>query len=617
MKKRILYISILLLFLGNTACEDYLDKSPDATAFTEEEIFNDYEMSQQFVDQLLIPSYWDVDPWDDRAWGSEREAVTGLPLQMNGSRDRITDDCTVNTAKVFENMWKMRKGNFLTAQNDQNIRWQPNQKLRFIVKWKAIRIANISIANIDNITNATEEEKARILGLAYFMRGHFYFQIVQNWGGMPWIDEPLDPALDMDLPRDDYATSMQNIAESFDMAAKYLPEVVSSAEWGRPSKIAALTYKAKALLFAASPFANPQNNQELWEDAAVAAGEALAAVEQSGYYYLVPLEKWRNLFHGVGEETFHEILFGILHKNKQWKKGQPDWWYSGIKSKAFGSGAGAESVMENLAQCFTWSNGDPIDHTTEEFKKTPFTGDGVNHTGRDPRFDLSLVYNGQNNPMTARENRVVQIWNESYDGKMGQELTVNSQGVPNAGYTITGYYNWKLKADANYKNNARTSHLFNFIRLADLYLFYAEAANRAWGPTAAAKNVPGFTKSSVEVLNELRARANMPAFDNSTPALTIGSMENFEQKIRNEVRVETAFEGKRFYHIRRWRLMTDPDVMEQKGLYIKKVGADEFEYSVVRVDETHQILWQDKHYLFPVENSNIFLGPNFVQNPGW
>ncbi|GGZ25281.1 carbohydrate-binding protein [Echinicola pacifica] len=615
MKYRIIYIATLLLILGNTSCVDYLDKSPDATAFSEEEVFSSYEKSQQFIDQLLIPSYWDADPWDDLAWGNEK--INGLPLQMNGSRDRITDDCTVNTGSMGERMWRMRKGDFYAGQNDQDFRWEPNHRMRFIVKWRAIRIANMSIAYIDQLTNATEEQRANILGLAYFMRAHFYFQLVQNWGGMPWVDAPLDPTSDMDLPRDDYATSMQKIAESFDMAAEYLPEVVPSSEWGRPSRLAAMAYKAKALLWAASPFANPDNNQQLWVDAAVAAGEALAEADQSGYYYLVPLEKWRNLFHGVGEDTFHEVLFGILHKNKQWKKGQPDWRYSGIKSKAFGSGSGGEPVMENLAQCFTWSNGDPIDYSTEEFKKTPFTGDGVNHTGRDPRFDLTLLYNGQDNPMTAREGRKVEIWNEAYDNSVAEELKIDGQGSPVAGYTITGYYNWKLKADANYRNNARTSHLFNFIRLADLYLFYAEAANRAWGPNSPAQGVNGFSKSSVQVLNELRARANMPAFDNSTPSLSIGSVEEFEQKIRNEVRIETAFEGKRFYHLRRWYLMTDPGVMEQRGLYIKKTGPDEFEYSVVRVDETHQIQWEEKHYLFPIENSNIFLGPNFKQNPGW
>ncbi len=605
---------MVLTLVMSTSCEDYLAKTPDATAFTEDEVFESYEKSQQFIDQLLIKDNWDVDPWTDLAWAAMKK--NGLPLQLNGSRDRISDDCLTGVFTAGEKMWQIRRGNFLATEKDQDFRWQPNNYRRFDVKWRAIRIACMSITNIDRMLDGSEEDKARILGLAYFMKGHFYFQIVQNWGGMPWLDEPLDPYADFDLPRDDYATSMQKIAETFEKAALYCPDVVDPSDWGRPSKVAALAYKAKALTFAASPFANPTNDQKMWEEAAIAAGEALVAAEQGGYY-LVPLSKWRNLFHGCDNETFNEVLYGILHKNKQWKKGQPQWHYSGIRSKPFGSGAKAESVTENLAQCFTWSNGDIIDPTTEEYKKTPYTGDGVNHQGRDPRFDLSLVYNGQENPMTRRQGRNVEIWNTSFNGKVAAELLTNAQGVPTAGYTITGYYNWKLKADANYRNNARSDQMFNYIRLADVYLYYAEAANRAWGPTAAPVGISGFSKSAVEVLNELRTRANMPKYDNSTPSLTIGDTEQFEQKIRNESRVETAFEGKRFYNLRRWRLMTDPDILLQTGMHIEQVADGEFEYTIVPLSEQRQLVWQEQHYLFPIPNSNIFLGPNFKQNPGW
>ncbi|WP_282035735.1 RagB/SusD family nutrient uptake outer membrane protein [Saccharicrinis aurantiacus] len=615
MKNNIIFY-LVLLFVVCTGCEDYLDKTPDATAFSEEEVFSSYEKSQQFIDQLLIKDHWDVDPWTDLAWSKMKQ--NGLPLQLNGSRDRISDDCMSGQFSAGEKMWKIRRGEFLVTEKDQDFRWQPNNFRRFNVKWRAIRVALMSINNIDRMVDGTEQGRARILGLAYFMKAHFYFQIVQNWGGMPWLDEPLDPSEDMDLPREDYATSMIKIAETFDMAAQYCPDIVASSDWGRPSKMAALAYKAKALIFAASPFANPSNDKKLWEDAAVAAGEAIAYAQGSGYYRLVPLDKWRSLYHGCGEETFQEVLYGILHKNKQWKKGQPHWTYSGIKSQPFGSGSKAESVTEDLVQCFTWSNGDEIDPTTDEYKKHPYFGDGVNHTGRDPRFDLSIVYNGQENPMTLRQRRNVEIWNESYQSNdVAGELLLTEQGTPSNGYTITGYYNWKLKADANYKNNARSDQMFNYIRLADVYLYYAEAANRAWGPTGAPVGISGFSKSAVEVLNELRARANMPAFDGSTPSLTIGSIDDFEKKIRNESRVETAFEAKRFYNLRRWRLMTDPKIQEQHAMHIKKVGEDDFEYTVVKLDELRQLNWQEQHYLFPVPNSNIFLGPNFKQNPGW
>ena len=135
MKNRLIYIlSALLLIIITTACEDYLDKSPDSTSFTNDEVFTDYAKSQEFVNQLLIPNYWDCDPWDDRAWKKEKETATGLPLQMNGTRDRITDDCAPAHLKLTsDRMLSIRKGNFLAAQNDADFRWQPNQWRRWDV----------------------------------------------------------------------------------------------------------------------------------------------------------------------------------------------------------------------------------------------------------------------------------------------------------------------------------------------------------------------------------------------------------------------------------------------------------------------------------------------------
>ena len=69
----------------------------------------------------------------------------------------------------------------------QNEYWVEGSETRDTVIWKAIRVANLSIANIDRIPNATEEQRAKILGLAYFLRGHFYFMLLQGWGVMPYF----------------------------------------------------------------------------------------------------------------------------------------------------------------------------------------------------------------------------------------------------------------------------------------------------------------------------------------------------------------------------------------------------------------------------------------------
>ncbi|MEO7766195.1 MAG: RagB/SusD family nutrient uptake outer membrane protein, partial [Ferruginibacter sp.] len=234
-----------------------------------------------------------------------------------------------------------------------------------------------------------------MLGTAYFLRGHFYFELLQRWGGMPWINYPFDPEANFDLPRDSYAVTAQKIATTFDSAARYLPLVVDNANFGRPSKMAALAYKAKALMWAASPFANPLGDKKLWDDAAKATGEAIDAAEKSAYYHLVDLSNWHNLFTDVNEEALHEVLFGRMWS--QFFSFGP--YYTRPRSVAFASNtSGIESPTENLAECFPWSNGEPVNPSSAEYRSQPYSGDGINHTGRDPRFDLTFMYNGHVNP---------------------------------------------------------------------------------------------------------------------------------------------------------------------------------------------------------------------------
>ncbi|MHA4845026.1 RagB/SusD family nutrient uptake outer membrane protein [Flavitalea antarctica] len=600
-------IFILSCSFQLSSCKKYLDQVPDSVNFTEDQIFTDLTQSQRFIDQLYVRgAYFD----DNNIINTTNPNYNDYyGKSVYGTREKLSD----NTIPGLNVDWISgngnRKGNNYYNSGDP-VYWNEGDYRRFSTFFRAIRVANLSIRNIDQLTVATQEQKDAILGQAYFLRGHFYFELLQRWGGMPWIDYPLDPAQDMDLPRDSYTVTAQKIATSFDSAALYLPMVVEDAVWGKPSKVAALAYKAKALLWAASPFSNPGGDKKLWQDAAIAAGQALSVAEGSGYYRLVNLANWKNMFVDVNEEALHEVLFGRMW-NQNFDFGP---YYTRPRSVAFGSNtAGAESPTENLAESFQWSNGEPVDPNSAEYRSTPFTGNGINHTGRDPRFALTFMYNGHVNPTIQRSGRAVEIWNESYNNVPAQECQSNAL---NAGWTVTGYYNYKLYSDAMFLRGS-SYVMWNIIRLADLYLFYAEAANRAWGPTAVPTGINGFTLTAVGALNKVRARANMPLYDNSKPWLMIGSESNFEQVVRNESRVETCLEDKRFYDLRRWKLLTDLNTTTLKALYIRRTAANTFEYRQVLMPDNQQLKYLDRHYLFPINPSNTFLGPNFNQNPGW
>ncbi len=598
------------ILLGTCSCVDFLDRAPDSEAYTDTDVFTDYEKSQKFIDQLLIPYRY----FDDNDICNKENSVDGTHgKRAYGLRERITDNCIANQQYSWVTLNSYRNGNFTNPTDNY---WAEGSELRYTTIWKAIRVANLSIANIDLIKNGADSDKAKILGMAYFLRGHFYFMLLQGWGGMPYVTEPLDPESDMDLPRETYTQTARYIAQDFEKAAEYLPMVVPNEEWGRPSKMAAIAYKAKALLWGACPFANPGNDRKLWEDAAIALGQAIDMAEKSGYYQLIDIANFKQLFVDTNSETLKEILFGRAFNNYGlWFAP----YFSGIKSTEFGNGAmGAESVTENLAQCFTWNNGEPVDPNTEEYKHHPFTGDGVSHTGRDPRFYQTLLFNGASTPQVAAKGRTVEIWNESYDNKQAAELNVNATYNALNGFTFTGYYNWKLFSAA-YVTRANVNIMWNYIRLADLYLYYAEAANRAWGPNTAPSGISGFSLTAVGSLNKIRERAGMPLFDDASPHawLKVGSVENFERHVRNETRIETCFEEKRFYDLRRWNRMLDADVQTMYGLYIHKTGENSFTYTVTPLPDNLNLKWKDFHYLFRIKPSDTYLGPNFDQNPGW
>lgn len=613
MKKMIRQIVFMAVVgVGLVSCVDFLDRVPDSVAFTDDEIFTDYTKSLEFINQVMIPyRYLDDNDVEGKFTADNYGGTHGK--NAYGLRERITDNCLYNPRVSWVAINRYRNGDFWS---DRGIYWCEGSDIRFETIWKAIRITNVSIANVDRIVDLTEEQEAKILGLAYFFRAHFYFMLLQGWGGMPYITEPLDPEQNMDLKRDSYTLTAQKIAQDFETAAQYLPLVVSDEEWGRPSQMAAIAYKAKALIWAASPFSNPNNDQTLWEDAAIACGEAIKLAESSGYYQLIDLENFKTLFVDCTEDAFREVLFGRLFKNVTGLGGANPPHYCGIPSTEFGSSAnGAESVTENLAQCFAWSNGEPIDPNSDEYKYYPYTGDGINHTGRDPRFYQTLLFNGAVTPQVTAKGRTVEIWNEAYDNSVAKELKMQD-GKPQDGYTQTGYYNWKLFSEA-YARRGKATTLWNYIRLADLYLYYAEAANRAWGPTAVPVQIPGFSMTAVDALNKIRLRAGMPIYDNSQPWLQVGSVDEFEQNVRNEIRIETAFEEKRFYDIRRWRMMTDPGIQTMYQMYVKKTGEGMFEYSVRPMDYSWSLKWLDHHHLFKIKTTDVYLGPNFEQNPGW
>ena len=145
-------------------------------------------------------------------------------------------------------------------------------------------------------------------------------------------------------------------------------------------------------------------------------------------------------------------------------------------------------------------------------------------------------------------------------------------------------------------------HSWIMYRLSEFYLNYAECvANYLGNPGMTDEDFP---ISAVAKLNELKTFRNMPVVP------TTVALDEFMEYYRNERMVELAFEGHRFWDVRRWKL---GEVL--KSVELMKLTKREGRINYERV--TRQRAWDDKMYLFPIADEELRKNTKLTQNPGW
>lgn len=218
------------------------------------------------------------------------------------------------------------------------------------------------------------------------------------------------------------------------------------------------------------------------------------------------------------------------------------------------------------------------------------------YENRDPRFYASIYYNGATRYLDNTAKKV-----ETY---VGGNCGI-SEKVTDVRYTRTGYY---LRKYNNYKSNTSTSAdgFVRIFRLAELYLNFAEAAYQSAGPDV---EVSGMTAR--EAVNKVRERVGMPALPEGL------TKDQFEIRYRNERRVELAFEGHRYFDVRRWKILSETDGFVT-GMKITRSGNG---FSYERIKLPSRSTSAEKYLLYPIKQSEVskmqkFTGENW-QNPNW
>jgi len=194
---------------------------------------------------------------------------------------------------------------------------------------------------------------------------------------------------------------------------------------------------------------------------------------------------------------------------------------------------------------------------------------------------------------------------ESYVGGL-DGISTTDRRATFTGYYLRKYNNWKSGRDNDADGEIR------MFRLAEMYLNFAEAAYQASGNPDAAVNIGnGISMSARDAVNTIRRRVGMP----DIPAGL--SKDDFEKRYRNERRVELAYEGHRYFDVRRWKIMEQSE-RYVTGMRITKEGDDSFSYQRISFERDS---YKEKLYLYPIPQSEInkmftHTGTNW-QNPGW
>lgn len=617
MKKYFIFIlSLSLSSILLTSClDDYLNVSPNS-GLTDADVFTKQENFKKFFD-VVYSDYGDY------------AIATAFPLHWSFSSQKfslesLTDMCDQGRIQQSQ---QFKRGTMFPSTLMYNMKessWSPPNGERFgwfVSMWKATRVVNIALENIDLIQNATMLEKYDLRAQAYFVRGFCLFHLLRTYGPMPHITKPLGPNDEWDIPAlTKYETALA-VVQDLDSAIVYFQKAgkmrrdqgpggalhLNDPDMFRPNGIAAMGLKSRALLYAASPL-NSDGRAETWKTAATASWDAIQSA-LSLNYELLSWENYKRNFNG--NKYSNEALYGWYAGAKNPKSGHTNYLLPGVfNNSQFNSG---ECPTQNAVDKYETIWGDPLTTQAERDHATALGhyNEQDPYVNRDPRLQFSIIYNQTPLPGTWIDGRA-QIWFETVNGttKYGEILNPGYTGV-----TQTGYLSRKRWGGESDKNNVSVMYTEPVIRLAELYLNYAEAANEAYGPTTP---VPGTNLTAVDAINIIRNRAGMP---NVLPQFTTDK-DTFRERIKNERTIELAFEGHYFYDIRRW--MDAPTAYSSilYGIVVEKVTATSeyptgFKYSRAPLVQNRQIAWHEGMYYLPFADKDYKMMKNYVFGPIW
>lgn len=479
--------------------------------------------------------------------------------------------------------------------------------------------------------------KAEMKAEGKFLRAYYYFILLEHYGGVPIVGDAIyDYTKPVPAARATFEQTVNYISSQLDSAYNLLPRIQAGVNLGRASGGACLALKARLLLYAASPLFNKPSGITTKSPLDIATPAQKALVGYTDYqvsrwtlaknaaYAVISSGNYRlyldsSYIAGYGEEGAFQQLFTkrnnseyILQYDQPQVASLAANFLEGLFNPPSRTGGGGAFPYQSTVDAFPMHNGKDITDPTSGY-------DPANpYANRDPRLRYSIVYNGALLPI-REQNGTIPGYSPIYIGlSVNDGVTqIGSQDAVHQG-TRTGYYNNKMvdpAAVANAGLPSPTNRCMPIIRYAEILLDFAEASNEVDGPT----------DSVYQALEMIRQRAGispgstLDGRGRPTYGLAAGmSQSQMRTAIQKERRVELAYEGHRFFDVRRWLIADQAESQPEYGMEVDtirtsgKITSIKYNQFLVRKHN-----FSTRMYLWPFPEAEVGKGQGLVQNPGY
>ena len=619
-------ITVLLILFTAFSC-DYLDVVPDNVA-TIDDAFVDKASAEKFLATCYsyLPNFGD--PWINSGIGSGDEVWFNEEIVGSNFNSALIARGLQNTNDPHLNFWDGR--------------------MRGKSMYIAIRDCNIFLEEIDNAPDLTGTEKARWIAEVKFLKAYYHFWLFKSYGPIPIIRENLPiytNTEDVQVYRDPVDDVVSYIVELIDEATPDLPLRLSAEaiELGRITQPIALAMKARVLATAASPLFNGNTdyasvvdnrgislfNQSYdpakWQLAADAAKAAIDTAMAANHSLVTEYRTKSDISPELERECVIRSIFTDRNSTELlW--GSTDFRFTQgyqrmcvpLMIQVTSSNPVSQFYASTLrmAELFYTKNGVPIDEDvdfnyvnryelrTAVTEESDFIRSGeqtaVLHFDREARFYASIAF-----------DRGTYFMDPTYyyvQTRQGELATKRNQGE----FSATGYFVKKL-INPNSALNTNTmlayyEYPFPIIRLADVFLLYAEALNEV-------KSTPD--AEVYEYIDMVRERAGLDGVVESWANYSSQpdkptTKEGMREIIKQERLIELAFEGQRFWDLRRWKDAENYMNQPIRGWNINGAGLGFYNVTTIFTPS-----YDFNDYLWPIREEEIVKNPNLVQNPGW